>query len=240
MRIGILEDDVALCAHLEEVLREDGHNVVKSHSGKDFQRLLRRDSFDVLLLDWEVPDLSGMEVLCWARDNVTPLPGVIMITSRVGELDIVAGLRAGADDYITKPVQDIVLRARVDALLRRTYGAPPATATASVEVYGDYVFHVSGGAVTVDGYPVAMTSKEFALALLLFRNLDRPLSRNHIMEALWGREPDTLSRTLDVHISRVRILLHLRPERGLRLSSVYSFGYRLERLENFATGSGGP
>ena len=91
--------------------------------------------------------------------------------------------------------------------------------------------------LTISGKPVVTTAKEFTLALLLFRNLARPLSRSYIMEAVWGHGPDMLSRTLDAHISQIRNRLGLRPENGLRLSSVYSFGYRLEQVEPALAGA---
>ena len=91
-------------------------------------------------------------------------------------------------------------------------------------------FHESAGSVTRDGQPVALTAKEYALALLLFRNLHRALSRTYILETVWGNEPDLNSRSLDMHISRIRNKLELRPERGFRLTPIYSYGYRLERV----------
>lgn len=172
--------------------------------------------------------MTGLEVLRWVRTNMDPAPPIIMITARVGEADIVAGLTSGADDYVTKPIQDDVLKARVEAVLRRTYGAQ---AKKTIELYGRHAFDVQARTLTIDGEPVVTTAKEFALALLLFRNLQRPLSRSYIMEAVWGHGPDIMSRTLDAHISQIRNRLGLRPDRGLRLSSVYSFGYRLERLD---------
>jgi DNA-binding response OmpR family regulator len=213
------------------LLREDGHVVLELRSGRQMLRALRQESFDLVLLDWEVPDLSGLEILKWTRENLDPAPPVIMITARAGESDIVTGLTSGADDYVTKPVQDSVLRARVEAMIRRAYPSPPSR---GVEVFGEHVFDLTAGVVTVSGEPVTLKPKEFALALMLFRNLQRPLSRGHLLEAVWGRNPDLPTRTLDAHISRIRIELGLRPDKGLRLSSVYSFGYRLERVDKQA------
>jgi DNA-binding response OmpR family regulator len=214
-----------------QLLRADGHLVLELRSGRQMQRALRQESFDLVLLDWEVPDLSGLEILKWSRENLDPAPPVIMITARAGEADIVNGLTSGADDYVTKPVQDSVLSARVDAMIRRAYPRPP---TRGVEIFGEHAFDVAAGVVLVSGEPVVVTPKEFALALMLFRNLQRPLSRGHLLEAVWGRNPNLATRTLDAHISRIRIVLGLRPDKGLRLSSVYSFGYRLERVDKQA------
>ena len=116
---------------------------------------------------------------------------------------------------------------RDSALIRRAYAQPT---TPGVEIYDGVSFHESAGAVTRDGQSVALTAKEYALALLLFRNLHRALSRTYILETVWGNEPDLNSRSLDMHISRIRNKLELRPERGFRLTPIYSYGYRLERV----------
>jgi DNA-binding response OmpR family regulator len=155
-----------------------------------------------------------------------------MLTGRTGDGDIVHGLDIGADDYVTKPVNSAVLKSRVEALLRRSYGHATAP---KIEAFGDHVFDPMGMSVTVRGTEVELTAKEFGLALLLFRNLNRPLSRAHIMETVWGRNPEIPSRTLDAHVSQIRGRLGLRPENGLRLASVYSFGYRLEQIDSVTT-----
>jgi DNA-binding response OmpR family regulator len=229
MRIAILDDDAELCTHIGQLMRKAGHTVLELRSGQQMLKELRQESFDLLLLDWELPDLSGLEILKWARANLDPPPPVIMITARIGEADIVAGLTSGADDYVTKPVQDSVLVARVEAVLRR---ANPRAPTRGVETYGEHVFDIAAGVVRVSGEAITVTAKEFALALMLFRNLHRPLSRGHLLQTVWGRNPDLATRTLDAHISRIRTALSLRPDKGVRLSSIYSFGYRLERVDN--------
>jgi DNA-binding response OmpR family regulator len=229
MRLAILDDDRELCAHLAATLRAAGHTCFEFYSGEALRRALRRESYDLLLLDWELPDLSGIDLLAWIRSTLPAPPPVIMLTGRTSDGDIVAGLDTGADDYITKPVEPAVLRARVDALLRRSYGEIGAP---RVETFGDHVFDPMAKTVTVHGDAIEVTAKEYGLALQLFRNLNRPLSRAHLMEAVWGRNPDVPSRTLDAHVSQIRNRLGLRPENGLRLASVYSFGYRLETLES--------
>ena len=103
-----------------------------------------------------------------------------------------------------------------------------------IEAYGDTVFDGGAGSVTRAGQTVSMTAKEFALAQLLFRNLHRALSRNYILETVWGSEPNLNSRSLDMHVSRVRSKLNLRPEHGFRLTPIYSYGYRLERIGQLA------
>lgn len=228
MRIAILDDDRELCAHIAVLMRELGHVCVEFTAGKSLMRALRQESFDLLLLDWEVPDFTGIEIVGWVRQNLDPSPPVIMITARSRDQDIVSGLEAGADDYVMKPVQANVLAARVAAVLRRSYSQ---SGTPEVESFGAYRFSHLTESVEVNDVRVETTAKEFHLALLLFRNIHRSLSRAHILEAVWGRNPDLPTRTLDVHISQIRGRLMLRPQNGVRLSSVYSFGYRLESVE---------
>ena len=181
----------------------------------------------MLIIDWQVPDLSGADVLRWAREKLPPVLQVLFMTSRSGEDDIVAGLAAGADDYMIKPLRRGELVARVQALLRRAY--PSQTVVEQIQ-FSQYVFEPRTGRLTVHGQPTELTQKEFDLALLLFRNLGRPLSRAYILEAVWSRDVEIPSRTMDTHVSRVRTKLQLRPENGFRLAPVYSYGYRLEHL----------
>lgn len=227
MRLAILDNDRELCAQVAVMMRGAGHICFEFYSGEALRRALRRESYDLLLLDSELPDLSGADLLAWARASLPAPPPVIMLTGCSDDGDIVATLDNGADDYVTKPVHPGVLKARVDALLRRSYGV---SGSPRIEAFGDHVFDPVAMTATIRGGTVDLTAKEFGLAVLLFRNLNRPLSRAHIMETVWGRSPDYASRTLDAHVSQIRGRLGLRPEHGLRLASVYSFGYRLESL----------
>jgi DNA-binding response OmpR family regulator len=226
MRIGILEDDLALAAHVEKSLAAADHACDHFIDGQLLLRALRRDTFDILILDWNVPGLSGREVIQWMKENLVNPPPAIMLTSRSAEEDIVAGLNAGADDYVIKPVPVAVLLARVDALARRAY--PPAPDR--IEIFGDYRFDSGTGTLNIAGEMVNLTAKEFALALMLFRNRHRALSRTYLFDALWGCNPDLPTRTLDVHISNVRTKLNLRPSNGYKLAPIYAYGYRLEVL----------
>lgn len=227
MRIAILEDDLALADYVEKALSEAGHSSALFVDGRQLVQAMRRETFDILILDWNVPGLSGNEVLQWMQENLEARPPALMLTSRSAEEDIVAGLAAGADDYVVKPVAPAVLLARVNALGRRAYPSPPP---GGVETFGGYRFDTRSETVAVAGQPVALTAKEFALALLLFRNMHRPLSRAYIFEVLWGRNPDLPTRTLDAHISNVRTKLNLRPGNGYKLVPIYAYGYRLETL----------
>ena len=227
MRIAVLDDDRTQTDLVCQVLTTAGHSCHPFQSGKEILLQLKRDNFDMLIIDWQVPDLSGADVLRWAREKLPATLPVLFMTSRSGEDDIVAGLAAGADDYMIKPIRRGELLARVQALLRRAY--PTQTAIEQIH-FSQYTFEPRTGRLTIDGQPADLTQKEFDLALLLFRNLGRPLSRAYILEAVWLRDIEIPSRTMDTHISRVRTKLRLRPENGFRLAPVYSYGYRLEQV----------
>jgi DNA-binding response OmpR family regulator len=195
----------------------------------------KRDSFDLLVLHWQLADNNGPEIIKWVRERLSPTLPVLFITGRSNEDDIVAGLAAGGDDYMIKPIRRGELVARVQALLRRAY--PTQNAVEQIQ-FGAYVFQARTGRVTMKGKPIDVTQKEFDLALLFFRNLGRPLSRAFILEAVWARDVQIPSRTMDTHVSRVRSKLQLRPEHGFRLAPVYSYGYRLEQMsQNNGNGS---
>ena len=226
MRIAILEDDPALADQMSHALEESGHGSQLFRTGGALVTALKRDTFDMLVLDWNLPDMSGVDVLGWAREHLESVPPVLFVTSRGEEGDIVRALNLGADDYVVKPIKVAELQARIGALLRRRF---PAQA-ADVQHFGDIRFDLGRQIVVVGGNEVVVTNKEFSLALLLFQNLDRPLSRAYLLDKIWGVSPDLQTRTLDAHVSRIRSKLRLRPESGYRLAPVYSYGYRLERL----------
>ena len=228
IRIGILEDDAALAAQLKAVVEEAGFRCFLFDNGQKLLTFLKHETLDLLLLDWVLPDLSGIAVLRWLKANAQSRVPVLMVTSRSAEEDIVAALREGADDYVAKPVEPGILLARIEAVCRRVR---PESHGDAAECFGDYRFDPRMGVASFRGEPVPMAAKEFALALMLFRNMDRTLSRSYLFETLWGHSPDMQTRTLDAHMSRVRVKLQLRPENGLKLVPVYAHGYRLEALE---------
>jgi DNA-binding response OmpR family regulator len=227
LQLALLDADSDFAKSVTYLMAQCGHHVRHFRDARSMLRSLRQDAFDLLMLEWDLIDSNGPEVLAWVQDNLDAPPPTMIIGGPEAERDIVSGLTRGAADYILKPLQDDVLRGRVAALLRRVYGD---MAKPSVERVGHYAFDIENQKITVAGFPVATTAKEFALALLLFRNLHRPLSRNHIVETIWGHASDPSSRTLDAHVSQIRNRLNIRPEYGFRLSSVYSFGYRLTQL----------
>ena len=227
MRIAVLDDDRSQSDLVCQVLTTAGHACHAFESGKDMLNQLRRESYDMLIIHWQIPNLSGAEVIRWARDRLPANLPVLFMTSRSSEDDIIAGLAAGADDYMIKPIRRGELVARVQALLRRAY--PTQNAVEQIR-FGQYMFEPRTGRLTMDSKLIELTQKEFDLALLFFRNIGRPLSRAYILEAVWARDVEIPSRTMDTHVSRVRTKLQLRPQYGFKLAPVYSYGYRLEQI----------
>lgn len=226
MKIAFLEDDVAFAQEVVEWLQQAGHDVVWFENGKDCQRELIEQRFELCLLDLLIPDIGALELMAGLKLKGI-LPPVIFLTARDGDDDIVKAFEAGADDYIVKPVSRAVLLARINALARRLV-APQETAQS--QLYGCLLVDPVQRRFEVNGNVVNLTEKETDLALYLFANVGILLSRAHLMQVVWGSNPDIDTRTIDVHVSHLRSKLKLVPEHGWRLVSVYQQGYRLERF----------
>ncbi len=227
MRIAVLDNDRSQADLICQVLTSAGHTCQVYDNGKEMLVQLRKDSTDMLILDWQAADAGGADILRRAKEKMSAATPMMFITNSSAEDDIVAGISAGADDYMIKPLRRGELVARVQALLRRAY---PSQNGAEQLQFGPYIFETRPGRLSMGGAVIEVTHKEFYLALLFFRNIGRPLSRAYIHEAVWIRETAVPSRTMDTHVSRVRNKLQLRPENGFRLVPVYSYGYRLEKL----------
>jgi DNA-binding response OmpR family regulator len=227
MEILSLEDDHAQAELIVASLQAEGHNVWSFSEGRQVIRHLETATVDLLLLDWQVSDISGLEVLGWVRERIGRELPVLFLTNKSREDEIVTALSAGADDYMIKPVRRRELIARVDALLRRAY--PPVKRNETRIAVGAYVVDLLNRSVLRNGVPMELTPKEFEIAALLFRNLGRTMPREQLVKIIWGRELDKISRSLDTHIYRLRNKLGIGPEHGVRLRAVYTHGYRLER-----------
>ena len=226
MRISILEDDPDQLALLTRWISEAGHDVHAYESSREAMKQAGRESFDLFMLDWQVPEVSGAEVLTWLRANVSKTVPVLFVTVRDSEHDIVYALEHGADDYMVKPVRRQELLARVHALLRRAYPSEEKKLLA----FPPFDIDIQRGEVRREGNKIDLTPKEFELTVALFRNIGRLLSRGHLQETVWGRSGDLATRTVDTHVSQVRKKLDLRPESGYRVVPIYNYGYRLEKI----------
>ncbi|WKL17392.1 response regulator transcription factor [Comamonas testosteroni] len=227
MRIAALDDDPLQLELLQQVATEAGHSCHSYLKGAALQQALRRESFDLLLVDWELPDSSGPDIVRWVREQISKEVPIIFVTHRSEEADIIEGLASGADDFMIKPIRAGELRARIAALLRRAY---PLTIQ-SVLDFGPYRFLTAINGIEMDDQPVEVTHREYTLALTLFQNQGRLLSRDHLREVVWGQNAEVQSRSLDTHVSRLRNLLNLRAGQPYAISAVYGYGYRLDTPE---------
>lgn len=228
MRIAFLEDDPDQAELLQLWLEGAGHKCVHFQTSEEFLREVGRESYDLIMLDWLLPSMSGIEVMKLVRENHDwPIP-ILFVTQRDQEEDIVEALEAGADDYMAKPVTKLELLARVAALARRA-SALRDSESSTIELT-PFRIDFANRNIEANGEKIKLTQKEYELAAFLFRNIGRVVSRSHLLESVWGTNPDINTRTVDTHVSRIRQKLGIAPEMGWRLSAIYQHGYRLERL----------
>ena len=224
VRVGLLEDDPDHAAMTVRALHDAGHNCQVFGRGDQFLRSTLHETFDVLILDWTLPDMTGLQVLDEIRQRQDAMP-VLFLTGRDSEKDIVEALSHGADDYLVKPARAAELLARLAALKRRAEN----TGASHVLSVPPYVFDPATSSVTLSGKPLVLTLRQFQLAVVLFRNMGRLLSRAYLLQSVWGLNAQVQTRTLDIHVSQLRTALSL-PDNGWRINSVYAHGYRLEAL----------
>lgn len=228
MRIALLEDDLDQAAIVSLWLNDADHTVDSHADATSFLRAVRRDSYDLYLLDWVLPDMSGIQVLEKLRTEFDDFTPVVIATAKDEEQSIVRGLEAGADDYLVKPMRQAELVARVAAVLRRTGGLAREQTELDVAPYS---LSLNNKTVTLEGETISLTNREFDLALFFFRNAGKMVSRSHLLEAIWGIENKAVStRTVDTHVSRLRKKLRLGEDHGWVLSAIYQHGYRMEQV----------
>jgi len=219
----LIEDDKRVAAFLERGLAVEGYVVELAADGRSGLALARSEPFDLIILDGMLPGLSGRDVLAQMRSGGVRTP-VLMLTAMDATLDKIEGLRAGADDYLTKPFDFDELLARLEALLRRTgAGAAPS----GVVQAGSITLDRSAMSVTVNGAPVELTATEFQLLDLLMGAQGKVLSRARILNKIWGVGADPLTNIVDVYIRRLRAKLAMDAETGA-IRTVRGFGYRFD------------
>ncbi|ABB05642.1 response regulator transcription factor [Burkholderia lata] len=224
MRIAILGPDPVARGFAKEALVRVGHVCQTFSSGNEIIRQLRRETYDLLILDWLVTDISGEEVMLWAHKNLPGRVPVIFLSKRGRDEDLVRILAAGADGYLVKPISGDVLAAYVNALARSIAGVD-LKGRLSVR---EFEFDLRRKILLANGACVETTPKEFDIALLFFRNLGNSVSRGHLLDIVWRQHPVSVSRTVDTHISNVRTKLNLNPENGYVFKPIYGFGYILD------------
>lgn len=227
MRIAVLDTEPDQLRLINQSMASLGHECHTYAAGKALLHAMRRETFDLLVLDWRLPDMNGPDVVKTIRQDYKSRMPILFVTEHHDDGDMVEGLNVGADDFMAKPLRPIEFEARINALLRRAY---PSRNEPEM-VFGPYHFFPPSRTIRVHGELVELKNREYELALFLFQNLGRLLSREHLHEAVWGLGVEALSRSLDTHVSRLRTKLELRPSNGFLLLAVYGLGYRLETIE---------
>ena len=225
-KVLFIEDDDAIRLALRLALEDEGYEVVEAHDGASGLMQFGQCQPDVVLLDLRLPDLSGFEV-CKAVRSLSTVP-IIMVTAQTEAADMVAGLEAGADDYITKPVVPKVLSARIAAVLRRvSYESSGDQSHDEVVRFGDLELRREQGVVTKAGEELSLTRTEFRMLCEFAEHADAVLSRDQLLEHVWGYEYLGDSRLVDAHVRRLRLKIEDTPDEPQRIVTVRGLGYRL-------------
>jgi len=229
LRIALVEDDATHAELYSAWLGTAGFKVTTYVSGADFRRRLGAESVDVVVLDWELPDTTGLDLLDWLKHSPNASLPVVFLTGNAEESDVVAALRAGAEDYVAKPARPGELIARVEAVVRRSASVASEREVPMIEA-PPFQLDPVRRRLLISGVEQDTTDREFELLAFMFRRAGRVISRELLLKEVWNLSADVTTRTVDTHISRLRKKLGLGGENGWRLSSVYLHGYRLERL----------
>jgi two-component system response regulator RegX3 len=223
-RVLVVEDEQSLRDPLVYLLQKEGYDVLEAADGLQALELFKSGNPELILLDLMLPGLSGNEV-CRQIRQTSNVP-VIMLTAKDSEIDKVVGLEIGADDYVTKPYSSRELLARMKAVLRRN-GEPEAVKDGILEA-GPVRMDVDQHQVFVNGNKISMPLKEFELLELLLENRNRVLTRGQIIDRVWGSNYFGDTKTLDVHVKRIRSKIEDDPARPVHLVTVRGLGYKFE------------
>jgi two-component system response regulator RegX3 len=223
-KVLVVEDEQSLREALVFFLEKEGHEVSVAIDGEEAIRVYENSGADIILLDLMLPKIDGNQVCKQIRQS-SNVP-IIMLTAKDSEIDKIVGLEIGADDYITKPYSTRELLARIKAVLRRQV-EPPITID-SVLIAGELRLDSDRHVVTLSGNPLTLPLKEFELLELLMENVNRVLTRGQIIDRVWGSNYFGDTKTLDVHIKRLRSKVEEDPARPKYIQTVRGLGYKLE------------
>ena len=224
-RVLVVEDEESFSDALSYMLRKEGFEVAVAPTGPDALTEFDRNGADIVLLDLMLPEMSGTEV-CRQLRQKSAVP-IIMVTARDSEIDKVVGLEIGADDYVTKPYSPRELVARIRAVLRRKSADTREAGTQTLAA-GPVRMDVERHVVTVNGEVVALPLKEFELLEMLLRNAGRVLTRGQLIDRVWGADYVGDTKTLDVHIKRLRSKIEPEPSNPRYIVTVRGLGYKFE------------
>lgn len=220
MKTLIVEDEPGLQLGLRDLLEEEGHQVTVLGRGKDAMSQISTLQPDLVILDLGLPDMDGTRVLEYFHQNVPELP-VLVLTARANESDIVLSFKLGAYDYVTKPFSPRVLLARVEALSRRRSSKNEGM------VLGNLILDFDRYQATRNGEILHLTTREFEILKVLYQNAGKPVSRNDLLDEVWGMTSEAGPRTVDTHIALLRKKVEPNPDKPVFIISQRGIGYKL-------------
>lgn len=223
--ILIVEDESSFSDALSFLLSKEGFEVSIAETGRAALEIFKAETFDLILLDLMIPEISGIEV-CRAIRTTSSIP-IIMLTAKDSEIDKVVGLELGADDYVTKPYSSRELVARIKAVLRRG-SVEDNSQEAGVHSAGNIRMDIERHAVSVNGAAISLPLKEFELLEFLIRNKGRVLTRGQLIDRVWGDDYYGDTKTLDVHIKRLRSKIEVDPANPILIQTIRGLGYKFE------------
>jgi two-component system, OmpR family, response regulator RegX3 len=224
-KILIVEDEASFSEALSFLLGKEGFDVSIAENGRTALELFKSQTFDLILLDLMIPEVSGIEV-CRSIRTTSAVP-IIMLTAKDSEIDKVVGLELGADDYVTKPYSSRELVARIKAVLRRGV-SDDGNSEAGIHSVANIRMDIERHQVTVNGALVPLPLKEFELLEFLMRNAGRVMTRAQLIDRVWGGDYYGDTKTLDVHIKRLRSKIEVDPANPLLIQTIRGLGYKFE------------
>ncbi len=224
-KILIVEDETSFSEALSFLLGKEGFEVSIAETGRAALELFKSQAFDLILLDLMIPEVSGIEV-CRSIRTTSAVP-IIMLTAKDSEIDKVVGLELGADDYVTKPYSSRELVARIKAVLRRG-STEDSHSEAGIHSAANIRMDIERHQVTVNGLLVPLPLKEFELLEFLMRNAGRVMTRAQLIDRVWGGDYYGDTKTLDVHIKRLRSKIEVDPANPLLIQTIRGLGYKFE------------
>jgi len=225
-KILIVEDEASFSEALQFLLEKEGFEVSVAEDGREAIAKFESNGADLVLLDLMIPEISGTEV-CRIIRSKSQVP-IIMLTAKDAEIDKVVGLELGADDHVTKPYSSRELLARIKAVLRRNTAGGELVEEGSILSEGSIKMDLDKHQVTLDSNPIALPLKEFELLEFLLRNSGRVLTRNQLIDRIWGSDYFGDTKTLDVHIKRLRSKIEIDPANPVIIHTIRGLGYKLE------------
>jgi two-component system alkaline phosphatase synthesis response regulator PhoP len=224
-KVLIVEDDEAMSAALRDGFEYEGYAVTVARDGARGLQLATEAAPDIIILDVMLPKMSGLDVCRKIRGDKNAVP-ILMLTARGQEIDKVLGLKTGADDYVTKPFSFLELMARVEAVLRRARGGQARPQDPGPRAFGDVEVDFRKCEATKAGRPIDLSARELRLLEYFLEHPGEVLGRDRLLNAVWGYDSDSFSRTVDMHVAKLRRKIENRPEDPRHIVTVHGIGYK--------------